>query len=101
MDGSMNLKKEYFKLVGQEIAGVYGTYASLKENVSPDCGCFFVTGPFRPNSKNKILLRYADVLLMKAEALVELGRQDEALPIINQLRTQSCTKCSPFEGRKR
>ena len=26
---------------------------------------------------------------MKAEALVELGRQDEALPIVNQLRTRA------------
>ena len=69
--------------------GVYGYYASMKENVSPDCDCFVQTPPFFPNSKNKILLRYADVLLMKAEALVELGRQDEALPIINQVRARA------------
>jgi starch-binding outer membrane protein, SusD/RagB family len=82
-------KKRIFQTSWSRNPGVYGTYASLKENVSPDCGCFFITGAFRPNSKNKILLRYADVLLMKAEALVELGRQDEALPIINQLRTRA------------
>jgi starch-binding outer membrane protein, SusD/RagB family len=82
-------KKRIFETSWSRNPGVYGTYASLKENVSPDCGCFFVTGAFRPNSKNKIVLRYADVLLMKAEALIELGRQDEALPIINQLRTRA------------
>jgi starch-binding outer membrane protein, SusD/RagB family len=82
-------KKRTFEVSWTRNPAVYGTYASLKENVSPDCGCFFITGPFRPNSKNKIVLRYADVLLMKAEALIELGRQDEALPIINQLRTRA------------
>lgn len=71
--------------------GVYGVYASMKENVSPDCDCFIQTPPFFPNSKNKILLRFADVLLMKAEALIELGRQDEALPLINQLRARAAT----------
>lgn len=69
--------------------GVYGVYASMKENVSPDCDCFVKTPPFFPNSKNKILLRFADVLLMKAEALVELGRQNEALPIINEIRNRA------------
>lgn len=82
-------KKRIFLASWSRNSGVYGTYASLKENVSPDCGCFFVTGAFRPNSKNKILLRYADVLLMKAEALVELGKHDEALPIVNQLRNRA------------
>ena len=69
--------------------GVYGYYSSMKENVSPDCNCFVQTPPFFPNSKNKILLRFADVLLIKAEALIELGRQDEALPLINEVRTRA------------
>ncbi len=69
--------------------GVYGVFASMKENVSPDCDCFIQTPPFFPNSKNKILMRFADVLLMKAEALIELDRQDEALPIINEVRARA------------
>jgi hypothetical protein len=69
--------------------GVYGYYNSMKENVSPDCDCFVQTPPFFPNSKNKILLRFSEILLMKAEALIELGRQDEALPLINQIRTRA------------
>ncbi|WP_163408529.1 RagB/SusD family nutrient uptake outer membrane protein [Flavobacterium ajazii] len=32
--------------------------------------------------------RYADVLLLKAEALAELGKGDEALPIIDEIRTK-------------
>jgi starch-binding outer membrane protein, SusD/RagB family len=87
-------KKRIFQNSWSRNPGVYGVYASLKENVSPDCGCFFGTGAFFPNSKNKIILRYADVLLVKAEALVELGRQDEALPIINQLRTRASQSTS-------
>jgi hypothetical protein len=82
-------KKRIFQNSWSRNPGVYGYYASLKENVSPDCSCFVGTPPFFPNSKNKPLLRYADVLLMKAEALVELGRQDEALPIVNLIRTRA------------
>ena len=40
------------------------------------------------------LIRYADVLLWKAEALIELGRQDEALDLINQVRRRA--KNSPY-----
>ena len=35
------------------------------------------------------IIRYADVLLWKAEALIELGREDEALPIINKIRQRA------------
>lgn len=69
--------------------GTYGYYASLKENVQPDCGCFVNIDPFYGNSKNRILIRYADVLLIKAEALIEMGQHNEALPIINQIRARA------------
>jgi hypothetical protein len=78
-----------YKTTWNRNPGVYGVYASMKENVSPDCNCFVQTPPFFPNSKNKILLRFSEVLLMKAEALIELGRQDEALPLINQVRSRA------------
>jgi tetratricopeptide (TPR) repeat protein len=38
---------------------------------------------------NWIVLRYADVLLMYAEALNELGRAGEALPFLNQIRVRA------------
>ena len=41
------------------------------------------------SSKNTDIIRFADVLLWKAEALIELGRQDEALPIINEIRQRA------------
>lgn len=72
----------------------YGTYASLKENVSPDCDCFINIDPFYGNTKNRIILRLADVMLFKAEALIELGRQNEALPLINEIRSRAANSTS-------
>ncbi|MCM4160950.1 RagB/SusD family nutrient uptake outer membrane protein [Antarcticibacterium flavum] len=66
---------------------IYGFYNSLKENVKEDE--YINVDPFYGNTKPRIILRYADVLLFKAEALVELGRLDEALDIINQLRLRA------------
>lgn len=72
----------------------YGYYASLKENVSPNCGCIVNLDPFYGNSKNRIQIRYADVLLMRAEALIELGQFNDALPIINQIRNRASQSTS-------
>ncbi len=77
--------------------GVYGYYASLKENVPPDCGCTVNIDPFYGNSKNRILIRYSDVLLIKAEALIELGQYQAALPLINQVRERASASNS-FTG---
>ncbi len=41
------------------------------------------------NSVDRIELRYAEVLLTKAEALVQLGRNSEAAEPFNQLRTRA------------
>ncbi len=68
---------------------VYGYYSSLKENVDPNDPGYKSIGPWFANSKNQIVLRYADVLLMRAEALIELGRHDDALPLINQIRSRA------------
>lgn len=68
---------------------LYGTYNSMKENVSPDCDCFINLAPFFGNTKTRIMIRLADIMLFKAEALIELGRQSEALPLINDLRTRA------------
>ncbi|RSK48969.1 RagB/SusD family nutrient uptake outer membrane protein [Hymenobacter rigui] len=67
----------------------YGVYMSMKETVLPSDPSFQKTPPFMGSSKNWALIRYADVLLWKAEALIELGRQSEALPIINQIRQRA------------
>jgi hypothetical protein len=78
--------------------GTYGYFASLKENVSPNCGCVVNIDPFYGNSKNRIQIRYADVLLMRAEALIELGQQGEALALVNQVRTRAANSTALISG---
>ena len=68
---------------------IYGYYASLKVNVDPSCDCFKNVSPFYANSKNRIVLRYADIMLVRAEALIEIGREGEARPLINTLRERA------------
>lgn len=68
---------------------VYDAFASLKEAVAPDDPSFQKIPPFMSSSKNWDIIRFDDVMLFKAEALIELGRQNEALPLINELRTRS------------
>lgn len=69
--------------------GVYGYFGNMKEQQAPDCSCYVKEGPFVGTSKNVDFIRYADVLLWKAEALIQLDRWDEALPIINQIRNRA------------
>ena len=69
--------------------GVYGYFGNMKEQQAPDCSCYVKEGPFVGTSKNVDFIRYADVLLWKAEALIQLDRWDEALPIINQVRSRA------------
>lgn len=68
---------------------IYGYFSSMKEAQQPDCPCLRKVGPFFADSKNNYIIRYDDVLLWKAEALIEMGRQDEALPIINLIRERA------------
>ncbi|MCD7938160.1 MAG: RagB/SusD family nutrient uptake outer membrane protein [Tannerellaceae bacterium] len=67
----------------------YGCFMSLKEVVLPTCPCFAQAAPFMSSSKNRDIIRYADVVLWRAEALIELNRHAEALPLINSLRTRA------------
>lgn len=69
--------------------GVYGYFGNMKEQQAPDCSCYVKEGPFVGTSKNVDFIRYADVLLWKAEALIQLNRWDEALPVINQVRNRA------------
>ncbi|GBF22333.1 MULTISPECIES: RagB/SusD family nutrient uptake outer membrane protein [Arenibacter] len=69
--------------------GVYGYFGNMKEQQAPDCSCYVKEGPFVGTSKNVDFIRYADILLFKAEALIQLDRWDEALPLINQVRARA------------
>jgi starch-binding outer membrane protein, SusD/RagB family len=77
----------------------YGHFASLKEVQHYTCACFQKVPPFMAASKNTDIIRYADVLLWKAEALIELGRQNEALPIINEIRTRAMNSTNKLKDK--
>ena len=68
---------------------IYGYFTSMKDVAAPNDGSFQRIPPFMSSSKNWELIRYADLLLWKAEALIELGRESEALPLINQVRQRA------------
>lgn len=81
--------------------GLYGYYVTLKQNVDPSTG-YLIKGAWWGTSMNRIVFRYADVMLERAEALVQLndGRLNEAIDIVNQLRRrakQSTSAISDYE----
>lgn len=73
---------------------IYGYYSELKGAVAADDASFQKIPPFMSSSKNWELIRFSDVLLWKAEALIELNRPNEALPLINQVRQRAGSSTS-------
>jgi len=73
----------------ERLAGVYGGFGSMKDLQLATCACFKKLGPFYGTSVNYDIIRYADVLLMQAEAQIQLGNPMAALPLINQIRTRA------------
>lgn len=67
----------------------YGSFLSMKETVIFDSPCYQPVNPWKSDSKNRDVIRVDDVILFKAEALIQLDRQAEALPLINQLRNRA------------
>lgn len=67
----------------------YGSFMSMKETVPYDSECYQPVNPWKSDSKNRDVIRVDDLMLFKAEALIQLNRQDEALPIINELRERA------------
>ena len=71
--------------------GTYGYFVSLKQNVDPaltDTYLFNCDNQWA-SSMNRIVLRYADVLLMRAEAQAQLGQTAEAIQLVNQVRDRA------------
>lgn len=66
----------------------YGYLKSIKELPNPDCNCLLYDG-WQFNSMNKRMIRYDEILLWKAEVLIQLDRWDEALPLINKIRQRA------------
>ncbi|QEM14224.1 RagB/SusD family nutrient uptake outer membrane protein [Mucilaginibacter rubeus] len=69
--------------------GVYGNFHTMRNQQLATSSSYFKLGPFMGSAKNYDILRYDDVLLMQAEAYIELGQQANALPLINQIRNRA------------
>lgn len=70
---------------------LYGQYSGKKPYPAPESP-YVKTGivPWGASSLNMILIRYADVLLMKAEALIEQNKDlDDARKLINEVRAKA------------
>lgn len=72
--------------LGSRSPDVYGYMHSLKEQVNPQGSAQYEN---RNNSMNRRLLRFSQVLMWKAEILIKLNRENEALPVINRVRERS------------
>lgn len=68
--------------------GLYGYYVTLKQNVDPDCG-YMVKGSWWGTPMNRIVFRYADVLLERAEAYAQLNETGEAIKLVNEIRLRA------------
>jgi hypothetical protein len=67
----------------------YGPLLSMKETVAYTDPSFTRFPPFMSSSKDWEIIRYSDVLLMKAEALIQMGQETAALPLINMVRQRA------------
>ena len=66
----------------------YGYYTSLKEVPQRSKGETY-NGSWQAFDMNDYVLRYSDVMLMRAEALIETGQLAEARTIINDIRQRA------------
>mgnify|MGYP002521190783 FL=1 len=71
--------------------GTFGYFVSLKQNVDPALtdSYLYLCDSQWASSMNRIVFRYADVLLMRAEALAQLGQTSEAISLVNQVRDRA------------
>lgn len=86
----------------------YGEYSGKKGLIDPSSPDMVQGFPWGASGLNFMLIRYADILLLKAEALVELaqgtnaqpdadpdGRLAEARAIVNQIRQKAARSIDP------
>lgn len=70
--------------------GNYGYHCCKRFFVSPESSDMYNGWPWGASELNWQVIRYADILLWKAEALIELGTNlDEARQLINQIRQRA------------
>lgn len=70
--------------------GLYGYNVTLKHNVDPALlDQYLIKSSFWASSMNRIVFRYADVILMRAEAYAQLNESAEAIKLVNQIRSRA------------
>ena len=76
---------------------LYGQYSGKKPYTAPESPyCTPGIVPWGASSLNWSLIRYADVMLMKAEALIEQNKNlDEARALINEIRKKAARSVDP------
>ena len=76
---------------------LYGQYSGKKPYTAPESPyCTPGIVPWGASSLNWSLIRYADVMLMKAEALIEQNKNlDEARALINEIRKKAARSVAP------
>ena len=75
----------------------YGYYTSLKDVPQRSKGETF-EGSWQAFAMNDYIFRYTDVMLMRAEALIELGQLNEARNIINNIRERAANSIDKHIG---
>lgn len=70
-------------------AGVYGNFHTMRHQQLATSSSYFKLGPFMGSARNYDILRFDDILLIQAEAYIELDQPEKALPLINQIRTRA------------
>ena len=69
---------------------IYGEYSGKKGLIDPNSSEMVQGFPWGASSLNYCIIRYADVLLWKAESLIESNQNlDEARKIINDIRAKA------------
>lgn len=76
----------------------FGFYCSMKEVTQRSKGDHWVEDTWQAFALNDYVIRYAEVLLIRAEALIELNRESEAVVLINKLRTRANNSVSKHIG---
>ncbi len=75
----------------------YGEYSGKKWLIDPSSSDMVQGFPWGASALNFIFLRYADILLLKAEALIETGTDlNGARLIINQIRTRAANSVDAY-----
>jgi hypothetical protein len=88
LTASIYFKNDIFLVdLNRAFTGNSATTYALKKYIRNSASATGIS-VFNPGGQDFIVLRYADVLLMRAEAMIELNQLATAYPLINQVRAR-------------